>query len=353
MFRHICIFATFVALCTATISLDNTRTFGTAIKGGALNGTEQTVFEYTLKGKLGVVNYIWVTGATPNTRIRLYIDGETVPSLDFNFYEGTGIGWSNDTGRPWGNAIMGKNAGHTSYITYRIPFGEKIKITLTYQPPSQNLADLAQPFDPATNHAFWFICRGLDFKTPQPIEWGSGGYTIPPTARLKLYKSAGTLKPLEFTTLYDKPKQDGAVWMVFIQANSSDLNFLEACFRAYIGGATDPMFLSSGTEDFFNSAFYFDRGTFHDPLSGLSNKAKQGPGDQWRLGMYRTFDRDPLVFSDGLKLKWRNFESVGLKNGQCPNRWAGSPDTGVEPKMVGDPEVNVMSYSSYTWVYEW
>merc|ERR1711976_882948 len=136
---------------------------------------------------------------------------------------------------------------------------------------------------------------------------------------------------------------------------STDLNFLEACFRAYIDGNNNPMFLSSGTEDFFNSAYYFNAGTFHSAMAGLTHKAQDGPNKEWRLGMYRTFDRDPVVFSSGLTLKWRNWEKTGTAAGDCPSKWMGSstalPDGPEEG--IFNPEVSVMSFSAYTWVYEW
>jgi len=40
----------------------------------------------------------------------------------------------------------------------------------------------------------------------------------------------------------------GALFLVTIKSISKDFNYLEACFRAYMDGATTPQFLSSGTE---------------------------------------------------------------------------------------------------------
>ena len=38
--------------------------------------------------------------------------------------------------------------------------------------------------------------------------------------------------------------------------------YLEACMRALIDGDASPIFLSSGAEDYFLSAYYFDEGQF-------------------------------------------------------------------------------------------
>ncbi len=40
--------------------------------------------------------------------------------------------------------------------------------------------------------------------------------------------------------------------------------------RFYADGATQPLFLSSGAEDYFLSASYFDEGMFKGPNSGLT-----------------------------------------------------------------------------------
>ena len=47
----------------------------------------------------------------------------------------------------------------------------------------------------------------------------------------------------------------GAILGVKFEATSSiGYSYLEACMRLYVGGAADPLFLSSGAEDYFLSA---------------------------------------------------------------------------------------------------
>ena len=52
----------------------------------------------------------------------------------------------------------------------------------------------------------------------------------------------------------------------------ADLNFLEGCFRVRIDGKTEYGFLSSGTEDMFLGAGYFDRGVYHGDRAGCTVK---------------------------------------------------------------------------------
>jgi hypothetical protein len=65
------------------------------------------------------------------------------------------------------------------------------------------------------------------------------------------------------------------------------------------------------------------------------------PG-QW--SGYRVHEMDPLVFQDGVKMRWRNGdvtdESTGLK---CTLETGG--------KTVGDPTVS--NVTAYAWVYVW
>ena len=101
-----------------------------------------------------------------------------------------------------------------------------------------------------------------------------------------------------------------------LDAASSELTFLEGCFRAFIDGSNKTMWLSSGTEDFFLSAYYFNAGTFQAPNSGLTYI------DKGRVSAYKFFENDPLLFSKSLDLWWRcsDLDITKDKHG-CPNRW--------------------------------
>jgi len=62
--------------------------------------------------------------------------------------------------------------------------------------------------------------------------------------------------------------RDGALYQVTIAAKGlrksekdqwKDLSYLEACMRAYLGAAKEPIMLSSGLEDYFLGTYYFNR----------------------------------------------------------------------------------------------
>jgi hypothetical protein len=75
--------------------------------------------------------------------------------------------------------------------------------------------------------------------------------------------------------------------------------------RALADGATTPLFLSSGAEDYFLSAYYFNEGEFKTPNSGLTYYDGAGT-----LSVYKNHDRDPLLFDNGFKLVFRNMEDT-------------------------------------------
>ena len=48
------------------------------------------------------------------------------------------------------------------------------------------------------------------------------------------------------------------------------LSFLEACMRAYVIGAAEPMLASSGREDYFLCTYDFNRGKYYNGTAGLT-----------------------------------------------------------------------------------
>ena len=160
-----------------------------------------------------------------------------------------------------------------------------------------------------------------------------------------------TLAPLEFVDLAsadrcgEKGWRDGMVFMTSMAvASSKNFNFMEGCFHYYDEqrAAFPGMLLSTGMEDFFDSAFYFDAGAFHLPVSGNTHMTNDDDSYQW--SGYRFFEMDPIVFSDGFRFQWRNGDvtdpATGLK---CTLDQGGA--------TCGDPQPSHVE--AYTWVYMW
>jgi len=299
------------------------NTFSSIGKGtSSLDGhKEATLLEHSGSGCL---SHMWFGGdweGYGQTRIRIYIDGEIEPSIDMELALGHGDGFG--TPGPWGGLRMGKtgNAGGI-YNTFRIPFGKHIRVTGQRSAEGPN----ASPF--------WWILRGTE-----GLKVSLGGVELPQSARLKLYGVHNhDAEPLEEVRLCEA-KGNGALYQVTIAAQGLSrtegwhaLSFMEGCIRAYIGGRTEPMILSSGLEDYFLGTYYFQRGMYSNDLAGLTHM----DGNALTFSAYRFHDEDPIFFSGGLRLTCRSGET---EHGT------------LEGSVYGDPPRT--RYRTYAWVYEW
>ena len=262
-----------------------------------------------------------------NMRIRIYIDGETTASIDFQLLLAHGIGFTEKLEAqyiPWGTRRIAHAADGGIYNTYKIPFSKSFKVTATH--PNAG--------------SFFYIIRGVE---NYPLILGE--LMLPSTTRLRLYKTVGVeLKPFEFITIANVSNSAGAVFQVTLAANSTDYNYLEACMRARIDGATNMTWLSSGTEDFFLSAYYFDKGVYHMDNAGLTFKDNKAA-----MSAYKFFENDPLLFSKSLELIWRCGETINGPDG-CPNDY---PPPGGKEFSYSSPNLANTKVTTYVWVYEW
>jgi hypothetical protein len=281
-------------------------------------GKEVVLFEH--EGK-GCMTHFWFGGnfaGVEDTRIRYYVDGEKMPSIDMDLYMGHGIGF-NDNHAPWSNKHMGKIGKRNGiFNNYRIPFGKSIRVTAQRSPDSDG------------SKFIWWIIRGVENGRVR-----LGGVELPETARLKLHRVENQVfKPLEEFDLC-KVTGAGALYQVTIAGkalNAKRMSFLEACMRGYLNGSEQPMLISSGLEDYFLGTYYFDTGRFHSDTAGLTHLDKKNMS----FSAYRFHDEDPIFYQDGLRLTCRN----------------GETEYGT---LEGEPYLNPTDteFTTYTWVYQW
>lgn len=133
-------------------------------------------------------------------------------------------------------------------------------------------------------------------------------------------------------------------------ANSSFIGFMEGCVRAQIDNGTAPIMLSSGTEDYFEGANFFDTGLQQSPAAGVTWVAGKNPGP-YAMTAFKHHVRDPVVWWDSFELTARNFDTNGKECGG---------GAGAAPSRLGigtgaDAGANLMpaTMSSYAWTYEW
>jgi hypothetical protein len=293
--------------------VDQLKSFSIVGKQVTLPPGKQTVLMQR-RGN-GCITMLWFGGAWPGydrTRIRVFVDGASRPSINMQLGMGHAMGWP--VAGPWGIAAMGQTGSPSGvYDTYKIPFGGSIRITAELAP------GIEQP------QTFWWIVHG----TSGPFRVRIGGVKLPLKARLHLYIMHRTVHPLQYFTLCNVTGR-GALYQVAMKAKSNGtLNFMEGMMRAYLNGSDKSMRLSSGLEDFFTGTYYFNRGVFHTPVAGLTyiNPSKD------EFSAYRFFDADPFFFQHGLKLENR-----------CGEPLPGSGSWN-HPKTT--------TYTTYTWIYQW
>ncbi len=343
----------------------NMKSFSHSIKQDLCHkDMEKVIFEYDTGP--GVVTEQWFTGATcfnEDTRILYYIDGEEKPSIDMNLYLGHGIGFvkkqkdrpglkdnperfapwftkKEEPGLPWGSRRIGHLAsGGGLYNTYRVPFKKSIKIS----------------FISKSNGAYWFIIRGVE-NFPIII----GDIELPVSAQLKLYKlEKVVMKPFQFVSLASTDKKAGMLYQITLAINGS-FSALEACFRAVIDDSHKIQYLSSGTEDMFMSAYYYDQGIYHTNQAGLT--FFEFPH---AMSAYKFFEDDPVLFTKSFKLIWRCGELVDnecflAKRRGCHTKNKRAYCKSKEDNDEFDKAINRLNknlkdtvVSAYVWMYEW
>jgi len=279
------------------------------------------------------MTHFWATAFHPildGTLIRYYIDDEAVASIQFYPPLASGVGFD-DQKDPWGTEWFGKGAADGSWFNnFRIPFQKSIRITY-------------QKTTPGTGNGFYIIVRGL------PIVQGQsfitiGGVPIPSTARMNFLNFQKTVQPLEWVPVADLPSPArGLFFMHTIAVQSGNLNFLEGCYHSYTpyNQSFPGTVLSTGTEDYFDSGWYFNGGEFRFPVSGFTHLASSSGVVTWSA--YRFHTMDPIRFEDGFRLLWRNGDAVDPAGQKCYMETGGN--------IVGSPTKSDVTI--YGWAYTW
>jgi hypothetical protein len=323
----------------AALGFPTLKTFGTGKSAFQLTSEEVEILAYNVSDvrSTGVLTHFWMTGGpakgggTDNATVRYYIDGESSPSIEFKPPLAAGVGFDDDF--VWGHA----KAGHGSdlggwYVNYKIPFGSSVRVTVAL---------------PSGSAMAYVIVRGCE---NMPVHIGS--LTLPSSARLRLHKiESVTFQPLEWVNIVDIPSGQGLVYLTAITANSSTSNFWEGCYHLYT--PHDQPFpgtvLSTGMEDFFDSAYGFHAGPYHFPVSGCTHREHWGERGM-AVSAYRFHEEDPIAFTGGAKFVWRigdlTNEATHPESPKCYIDQKGPGD-----KVVGSPQPTTVT--SYAWVYTW
>jgi len=290
----------------------------------------QTYKLYEFDGT-GVVTYFWLTGtyldgsgdSSMTMIFTVYVDGATTPTYTFTPNQLIGVGFDDKTA-PWGSEMMGKDSSLGGiYSHMRVPFFKSIVYNVALPPGV-----------PAS-----ILYHQIRITENYPII--IGGVTLPPQARLVQYATVNnTLEKLEFIDFVNT-NNTGLVYMHFFQGQSTSPNFMEGCYRAFYDNNDEQVLISTGFEDYYQSAYYFAAGPYREAGVGATVVKIESPITY--ISGYKIHDTDPLWFkSGGFRLTWRNGDTQSSAGLKCMD-----PNGAV----VGNPTNTTIT--SYTWVYEW
>jgi len=322
-----------VCRCDAPRTGVSRETFGAGYSQGFVNMQERTMFSWVLPtdgSQTAQMTHMWLTPSSVEDIISYYVDGETKASISFQPALACGVGFTDqgdiDQKAPWGLKWFGKGAKTGAWFwNFRVPFTRSIRVTMY---TTQN----------TTGQTLYLILRGssnLGLKI--------AGVDIPPNAKLMQFTTDAQFKALDFVTLADVPAGKGLLFMQTISVVSGNLNFLEACYHQFTpyNQSWPGTVLSTGTEDFFDSAYYFDGGQFRLPVSGFTHFSNTNNTINWSA--YRFHDQDPILFEDGFRFVWRIGDMSDVSGIKCLIKSGGIPN--------GSPQDSYVK--AYTWVYVW
>ena len=229
----------------------------------------------------GVVRRWWLTIAPRDHRelqrkliVRAYWDGETTPSVEVPVSDFFGMGfgeWHDYVSLP----LSMTSGGYTSY--WAMPFGRRARITV------ENGASVAV-------ERFYF---NVDIET-RPT---------PPAESLYFhaqFRRATTVRGTPVTILETTGRGHYVGTLLSMQPRRGNgLGYLEGNERVFVDGEATPSIIGTGTEDYFNSGWYYDTGIFSAPYHGVTVKDTV----LGRINTYRWHVEDPIPFRTGLRFE--------------------------------------------------
>lgn len=251
-----------------------------------------------ISGGPGVLTYLFFAisntdspAGTDTSLIKFYVDGEVTPSIETDVDGLLGTFYQPVYKSPLIGSEGLQNSGHGlgGYIYINVPFDSSLNITVTN--------------GSATTDAFVASIAG--YALGGSYNWDR--YKRLHNSSIAFTNAMASVAPYAEHTLADVTGR-GAYYgtMFFLISGEADWHPLEGNFKIYVDGEASPSWESSGTEDYFNGAYYFAAGAFAAHFSG----APLVDNTNHRLCAYRWHIPDPITFDTELKVTWTNGENI-------------------------------------------
>ncbi|MER5388747.1 glycoside hydrolase family 172 protein [Saccharopolyspora sp. NPDC002686] len=235
-------------------------------------------------------------------RLRISFDGQTTVDAPIGEFFGSGLG-EYDVRNMMSSIDPGLDGWYTSW--WPMPFGQNAKVELVNTggvPVTGATAEVTSAPTAPVPGAGYFHATHHRGQTVPGQDWnfltasGSGTFygvthsmrgLIPPGAR----------------TRSDQPLSDTRAGTRDVNTREvNQRNYLEGDERFFVDGNRDPAWHGTGTEDFYESGWYFRFGTTYSmPLAGNPSHEINGDGCQYDCtGAYRLFVNDAVPFRTGI-----------------------------------------------------
>ncbi len=221
----------------------------------------------------GVIARIWITvGASDpyylrRILLRMYWDGELEPSVDVPLgdFFGTGFGVAD-----YRSAFMGMTSGGL-YCYFPMPFDSLARMDVVNE-TGQDIS------------SFYY---NIDYQElPGRLPSNTGYF------HAWWHRDVKTSAKSNFVILDAEGEGQVVGCNLNMQGYTRNLSFLEGDEMVYVDGERAPSVNGTGTEDFFNSGWYFNRGEFSAPTHGLMVKVDSLS----RIAAYRFMVGDAIPF---------------------------------------------------------
>lgn len=207
-----------------------------------------------------------------STTVQVYVDNYPLPVMSgpVSSLFGAGLGW-----RPYESSLTGMS-GDSVYINLPLPFRSSLRVeVMNYCSESHAVAISAEVVE-----------------LPQ-VE-------VPPLRLSAVYSEALPNLPWKLYAACDTGSSGNFLGM-FWEMQDTPHPVLEGDVRIYINGESDPMYPGTGTEDFFNGAFFWSNEDgqptpFQMPLHGM---LRLYSGD---AAAYRWLLTNPIRFDNGVRM---------------------------------------------------
>jgi hypothetical protein len=225
----------------------------------------------------GCVHRFWVT-ISPRTNVdilsqvilRMYWDGDKYPSVEcpIGAFFGVGFGEQKDyTSLP----LNENSGGYNCY--WPMPFHKSARWTLTN----------------GSNTKLESFYYNIDYTSLESLPANTRHFHAQ-------FRRENPTTPGKNYTMLETTGEGHYVGTALFMTGLT-MGFLEGNEMVYIDGDTKPAIEGTGTEDYFSSGWYFDRGLYSAPYHGVVIKDEKKP----RISAYRWHVEDAIPFTKSIR----------------------------------------------------